>query len=169
MNCKDMATPMALNLKLLSDTSSETVDATIYCQMFFPLMFLTYPKHDHLVAQNVVRYLKGIVEHDMNKKTNLHGYVDFDWEGSSIDRKSTSRCFYSMRSGVISWFSQKESCMALRIAKRGAMKLHFLIQIKISQNREFQNNWLDMLSEHKILVKLVGCLDVNSPAVCPQM
>ena len=30
MDCKAMATPMASNLKLLSDASSETVDATMY-------------------------------------------------------------------------------------------------------------------------------------------
>ena len=53
----------------------------------------------------------------MNHKINLEGYVDSDWEGSSIDRKRTSGCCFSMRSGVISWFSKKESCMALRIAE----------------------------------------------------
>ena len=42
-----------------------------------------------------------------------------------------------MRSSVISWFSRKESCMALRTVKRGAMKLQYVIQIKISQKREF--------------------------------
>ena len=31
MDCKDMTIPMALNLKLLSDASSKTVDATMYC------------------------------------------------------------------------------------------------------------------------------------------
>ena len=30
MDCKAMATPMVSNLKLLSDASSETVDATMY-------------------------------------------------------------------------------------------------------------------------------------------
>ena len=30
MDCKAMATPMALNLNLLSDASSETVDAMMY-------------------------------------------------------------------------------------------------------------------------------------------
>ena len=34
MDCKAMPTPMVTNLKLLSDTSLETVDATIYKQMF---------------------------------------------------------------------------------------------------------------------------------------
>ena len=41
------------------------------------------------------------------------GYVDLDWVGSSIDRKSTSGCCFSMGSGVISWFSKKQSCVAL--------------------------------------------------------
>ena len=31
MNYKAMTTPMASNLNLLSNTSSETVDATMYC------------------------------------------------------------------------------------------------------------------------------------------
>ena len=35
MDCKDMATPMALNLNLLSDASPKMVDATMYHQMFF--------------------------------------------------------------------------------------------------------------------------------------
>ena len=37
MDCKDMTTPMASNMNLLSDASSETVDATMY----FQLMYLT--------------------------------------------------------------------------------------------------------------------------------
>ena len=41
MDCKEIATPMALNLKLLFDASSELVDATIYRQMIGSLMYLT--------------------------------------------------------------------------------------------------------------------------------
>ena len=33
MDCKSMSTPMTTNLKLLGDTISETVDATLYRQM----------------------------------------------------------------------------------------------------------------------------------------
>ena len=40
MDCKVIATPMASNLKLLSDASYETVDATMYRQMIGLLMFL---------------------------------------------------------------------------------------------------------------------------------
>ena len=40
MDCKTMATPMASNLKLLSDASSESVDAAMYRQMIDSLMYL---------------------------------------------------------------------------------------------------------------------------------
>ena len=68
-----------------------------------------------------MRCLKGTIEYglkyDTNQKINLEGYVDLHWVGSTIDRLSTSRCYFSMRSGVISWFSKKESCMELSIVE----------------------------------------------------
>ena len=41
MDYKAITTPMASNLKLLSIASSESVDATMYCQMIYFLMYLT--------------------------------------------------------------------------------------------------------------------------------
>ena len=83
--------------------------------------------------------MKGIfdygLKYEVNQNINLEGYVDSDWVGSAIDRKSTSGCCFSMGSSVISFFSRKESCMVLSIAKekyvatcsttweRGAVKL----------------------------------------------
>ena len=40
MDCKAMTTPMASNLKLLSDASSEVVDAMMYRQLIGSLMYL---------------------------------------------------------------------------------------------------------------------------------
>ena len=40
MDCKAMATPMASNLNLLSDSSSEMVDAMMYHQMIGSLMYV---------------------------------------------------------------------------------------------------------------------------------
>ena len=117
MDCKAMATPMASNLKLLSDSSSDSVDATMYRQMIGSLMylrntrldicfavntliqFLTDPRHVHLIAaKHILRYLKGTVnyglKYDVNQKINLEGYVDSNWAGSAIDRKSTSGCCF---------------------------------------------------------------------------
>ena len=42
--------------------------------------------------------------------------MDSDWVGSSIYRKKTSGCFFSMGSSVISWFGKMESYMALSTA-----------------------------------------------------
>ena len=58
--------------------------------------FLTDLRHVHLIAaKHILRYLRGIVDYglkyEVNHKINLEGYVDSDWVGSAIDRKSTSR------------------------------------------------------------------------------
>ena len=63
--------------------------------------FLTNPRNVHLIdAKHVLRNLRGIVDYglkyDGNQKINLEGYVDSYWEGSAIDRKSTSGCCFSM-------------------------------------------------------------------------
>ena len=136
MDCKAMDTPMESNLKLLSDASIDSIDATMYHQMIGSLMYLmnTRPdicfamntlsqflidlRHVHLiVVKHILRYLKGTVDYWLkyyaNQKINLQGYVDSYWAGSAIDRKNTSGCCFSMGLGVISWFSRKQSCVAL--------------------------------------------------------
>ena len=40
MDCKAMTTPMASNMKLLSDASSDTVDDSMYLQMICSLLYL---------------------------------------------------------------------------------------------------------------------------------
>ena len=54
MDCKAMATPMASNLKLLSDASSETDDATMYRQMIGSLMYLTNTRPNICFAMNTL-------------------------------------------------------------------------------------------------------------------
>ena len=102
MDYKAMTIPMASNLKLLSDASSNSVNAMMYRQMIGSLMYLTNtrpyiffgvntlsqfmadPRHVHLIAaKNILRYLKGTVnyglKYETNQKINLEGYVDSDW------------------------------------------------------------------------------------------
>ena len=76
MDCKSISMSMTTNLKLLGDTTSKTVDATLYKQMIGSLMYLTNTRpnicfavntlsqymvelrHVHLiVAKHVLRYL----------------------------------------------------------------------------------------------------------------
>ena len=79
--------------------------------IFFDLntlsQFLMDLRHVHLIyAKHILRYLKGTIDHGLkyeaNQKINLEGYVDSEWAGSAIDRKSTSGCCFSMGLGVIS-------------------------------------------------------------------
>ena len=80
MDC--MATPMASNLKLLNDASSELVDAMMYRQMIGSLMYLenmrpkicfavnTLRQVHLMVAKHVVRYLKGTVHYELKYEVN---------------------------------------------------------------------------------------------------
>ena len=43
----------------------------------------------------------------------LQGYTNSDWEGSALDRKSTSRCCFSLGSAMIPWLSKKQNSVAL--------------------------------------------------------
>ena len=84
--------------------------------------FLKYLRHVHLTtAKHILRYLGGTIDYglkyEVNRKINLGGYVDSYWAGSSINRKSTLGCCFSTGSSMISWFSKKQSCVALSTAE----------------------------------------------------
>ena len=104
MDCKSMTTPMTANLKLFGDTTSETVDATLYRQMIGSLMYLTNtrpdicfavntlsqcmvePRHVHLIAaKHVLMYLKGTLDYGLQYVADCEfefvGYTD-----SELDR-----------------------------------------------------------------------------------
>ena len=140
MDCKSMSTPMITNLKLLGDTTSETVDATLYRQLIGSLMYLTNarpdicfavntwsqymvePRHVHLIAaKHVLRYLKGTVDYGLRYVADcefkLVGYIDLDWVGSVTDWKSTSGCFFGLGSVVIAWLSRKQTSVGFSTAK----------------------------------------------------
>ena len=83
MDCKSISTLMTMNLKLLGDTTSKTIDATLYRHMIGSLMYLmtTRPdicfavntlsqyieaRHVHLIAAKyVLRYLKCTIDYGL--------------------------------------------------------------------------------------------------------
>jgi hypothetical protein len=54
LECKSMNTPMETKLKLLVDTSSELVDATLYRQIIGLLMYLMNTRPDICFAVNTL-------------------------------------------------------------------------------------------------------------------
>jgi hypothetical protein len=96
-----MNTPMETKLKLLVDTLSELIDATLYRHIIGSLMYLTNTRPDicfavntlsqflvepirvHLMAaKHVMRYLKGTIDYgliyDGDHNFTLSGYTDVD-------------------------------------------------------------------------------------------
>jgi hypothetical protein len=65
--------------------------------------YMVEPRHVHLIAtKHVMRYLKGTIDYGLryilDREIRLQGYTDSDWAGSVTDRKSTSRCCFSLGS-----------------------------------------------------------------------
>ena len=127
-----MSVPMTTNLTKLCDldTSSQSVDSTLYRQLIGSLMYLSHtrpdiyytvnalsqfmsdPKHIHLVvAKHVLRYVRGTITYGLKYTSSsgvlLVGYADLDWAGGAADRKSTLVYYFSMGSAMISWSSWK--------------------------------------------------------------
>ena len=76
----------------------------------------------YLVAEmHVMRYLKGMIDYGLSYTRvhdfRLYGYIDLDWAGSVLDKKSTSGGCFSLGSAIISWLSKKQSSVALSTAK----------------------------------------------------
>ena len=84
--------------------------------------YLVQPRRVHLiVAKHLMRYLKGTIDfglyYDGNHHYRLYGYTDVDWAGSVSHRRSTlGQCYY-LGSVMISWFSRKQSSVALSTAE----------------------------------------------------
>jgi hypothetical protein len=111
VNCRAMSTPMITNLKKLNALESELVDATLYRQLIGSLMylvntrpdicfavntlsqFMVEPRRVHwIAAKHVLRYLRGTMEYGLryvrSDGVQLQGYIDSNWAGSVVDRKS---------------------------------------------------------------------------------
>jgi len=72
------------------------------------IQHMVEPRHVHWIVENhVLRYLHGMVGYGhryvSDGDVKLQGYIDFDWAGSVVEGKHTSRCCFSLGSGMISW------------------------------------------------------------------
>ncbi|KAK3026559.1 hypothetical protein RJ639_041145 [Escallonia herrerae] len=60
----------------------------------------------------LVRTLDYGILYEVAKEVKLFGYTNNDWAGSIDDRESTSGYAFTLRTGVISWVSKKQSSIA---------------------------------------------------------
>eukprot|EP00253_Pinus_taeda_P008072 PITA_08072 len=137
---KPACTPMVIGCILSSNDESTTVHQPTYRSMIGNLLYLTgtqldimhavgivgrfqaNPKESHLQeVKRIFKYLQGTQNfgfwYPKDTDLTLHAYIDADWVGSVDDRKSTSGGAFYMGSRLVSWFSKKQSAVALSTAE----------------------------------------------------
>ncbi|GJS47211.1 retrovirus-related pol polyprotein from transposon TNT 1-94 [Tanacetum coccineum] len=133
---KPMKTPMSFDTKLTKDEECESVDSTKYRGMIGSLLYLTAsrpdimfsvclcarfqeaPKTSHLEAvKRIFRYIKGTTHLGLwyPKGTGIETvvYADSDHAGDYVDRKSTSGICMFVGCCLTSWFSKKQTALAI--------------------------------------------------------
>ena len=95
------------------------------------------PNQDHWIAiSRVLKYLRGIINYGLYYSgfpRVLEGFSDTNWIFDSDEMKSTSGYSFTLRGGVISWKSAKQTCIT-----RSTMKTEFIALEKAS----FEADWL---------------------------
>ncbi|GJR54082.1 retrovirus-related pol polyprotein from transposon TNT 1-94 [Tanacetum coccineum] len=133
---KPMKTPMSFDTKLTKDEECESVDSTKYRGMIGSLLYLTAsrpdimfsvclcarfqeaPKTSHLEAvKRIFRYIKGTMHLGLwyPKGTGIETivYADSDHARDYVDRKSTSGICTFVGCCLTSWFSKKQTALAI--------------------------------------------------------
>ena len=108
------------------------------------------PSNNHwLAVKRIFRYIKGTTNlgicYEKTKIEKCFIYSDSDFAGDNSDRKSTSGYCFSLGSGVISWKSVKQSCVALSTTEAEYVALSAAAQEaiwlrKLLMDLNFSNN-----------------------------
>ncbi|GJU48680.1 hypothetical protein Tco_1218235 [Tanacetum coccineum] len=133
---KPMKTPMSTETKPTKDKEGESVDNTKYRGMIGSLLYLTAsrpnimfsvclyarfqedPKTSHLEAvKRIFRYVKGTTHlglwYPKGSGIGTIVYADSDHAGDYVDQKSTSGICTFMGCCLTSWFSKKQTALAI--------------------------------------------------------
>ncbi|GKE89084.1 ribonuclease H-like domain, reverse transcriptase, RNA-dependent DNA polymerase, partial [Tanacetum coccineum] len=132
---KTTSTPIKTNKALLKDEEAEEVDVHLYRSMIGSLMDLTAYRPDimfaicacarfqvttkvsHLHAvKRIFRYLKGQYKlglwYPKDSPFDLEAFLDSDYAGASLDRKSTTGGCQFLGKRLISWQCKKKTIVA---------------------------------------------------------
>ena len=129
-NCMPVPFPFLSRISLEDGKSTPPMDCTIYRQLIGSLLYLTHFRIDICYAMNdvsryiqqphdlhwkaakrILQYIQGTKNYGIlyaaDSELELVGYTDFDWEGDSIDQKSTYGYVFMFGCGPIFWSSKK--------------------------------------------------------------
>jgi hypothetical protein len=128
MDCKPVTTSRILTFRsYMVVMSDQTWEMPLSFKNSFALMFLvnlrsnicfavstvsSYLVEPHCIdARNLLRCLQDTISHGLRYTVGdvrPLGYTDANWAGSVVDRKSTSRCCFTLGSASVSWMSRKQ-------------------------------------------------------------
>ncbi|GKE11495.1 putative ribonuclease H-like domain-containing protein [Tanacetum coccineum] len=132
---KTASTPIEPNKALIKDEEADSVDVHLYRSMIGSLMYLTAfrpdimfavcacarfqvtPKMSHLHAmKRIFRYLKGQSKlglwYPRDSPFDLEAFSDSNYDGASLDRKSTTGGCQFLGKRLISWQCKKQTIVA---------------------------------------------------------
>jgi hypothetical protein len=139
-NAKPIKTPMGTNGHLDLDLGGTSIDQKVYRSMIRSLLylcasrpdimvsvcmcarFLAAPKDYHLrVVKTIMRYLVLTPNlglwYPKGSRFELLGYLDADYAGCKVDRKSTFGTCQFLERSLVSWSSKKQNSIALFTAE----------------------------------------------------
>ncbi|GKC20971.1 putative ribonuclease H-like domain-containing protein [Tanacetum coccineum] len=102
---KTASTPMETSKPLLKNAEAEDVDVHLYRSMIGSLMYLTASRTDIMFAVCACARFK-------ESPFDLESYTDSDYDGASLDRKSTIGGCQFLRKRLISWQCKKKTIVA---------------------------------------------------------
>eukprot|EP00253_Pinus_taeda_P022635 PITA_22635 len=86
-----------------------------------PLVMVESKRVHWAIAKHVLRYIQGTIEHGLfytrGNDISLSGFTDAEWDGSSVDWKSTTGYCFNIGSRMTSWCSRKQKSVALSSAE----------------------------------------------------
>lgn len=136
-DCKPVSTPLEMKSSKKSEAEErDTIEGTPYQNLIGSLMYLaicTRPdlsytlsylsqfnkhptKRNWQDAKRVLRYLKGTIEYGVTFKKDelkMYGYIDSDWGGNELDRKSFTGYIFKFGNAPVSWEAKKQKTVAL--------------------------------------------------------
>nr|KYP33440.1 Copia protein [Cajanus cajan] len=193
--CKLASTPVDPNIKLGSAEEDVAVDKEMYQRLVGRLIYLSHtrpdiafamslviqfmhqPREAHLqVALRIVQYLKGTSERGIlfkqNKNVSLEAYMDVNYAGSVVDRRSTTGycTFLAMAQGICELLWMKIILEDLRIKWDEPIRLYcdnkFVITIAHNPVQHDRANHIEV-DKHFIKEKLDSGL-ICTPYVSTQ-
>ena len=134
LDCKPAKCPLSSKFQLESEDNLLD-NISIYQRLVGKLIYLTITRPDiaysvsivsqfmhaptliHLgIVKRLFRYLKGSIGRGIlfknNGGTDIVGYVDVDWAGNALDRKSTTGFCVFVGGNMVTWKSKKQTVVA---------------------------------------------------------